>query len=757
MKKFIFFFLIFLKEIITKNPLKQNTKNKKLLKNNKINITSKQLISNNKTSFPKSLNVRNLGLLDTTNNLVGDLIDIINSTVGGLVDVITGDEQINQSESENNDLKDNPNYSSPNDNTENNPNENNNNKPKSFLNVIGNTIIITGQFLSNADETYNNAVLNLNKLYVKGKVVKIISDIYSLIIYDTLTQPNKTKYESIIDLSSCEKELKKYYNISNKEPLTIIKMDSSTKDDLPTEKVSYSVYDKNFRLLNSEICSKIIIEIPIKNNTSLNISKIVIMQNNGIDLTDKSDLFFNDICTPYDNDDSNGMPFNERTSLYVNQSFCRDNCDLNSIKINNGVYEAECYCGSIYKEKAEEKKKKNFVKSVFNSNIFVVKCYKLVFNSKRLKKNLGHWIYFSFISCQVINFGFFLFFGLKALIVYLLSITIPSCPPRKINKTNYLSNNKTEINNVVKKNNLMVQFNENENSKEKNQIRISNLCILTSSEDENIISITESEQKEKEITLENNEIKNEKDSIDNDIIDPKNLTEDQLEKLPYEKAVKYDNRNFGKTYTYSILHKQSLLSVIFIKTNYKLTCVKISTLFIVFTLNTGWNAFFFSQSLQKKRYKGDNSIWIRIPKVILSCFSSIICCFLINLISSYEKDLNKIIKNKNLNEDMIKKFIKKVKVKLIMFYSLICFFSLFFWYFCTAYCAVYPKYEKPWLYDSLQSMILAQISPFVFCFLYVSFRLIGIKCGLKVMFLIGKFLDYVLDSRYKKFLKICGI
>ena len=33
------------------------------------------------------------------------IIDIINSTVGGLVNVITGDEQINQSESENNDLK----------------------------------------------------------------------------------------------------------------------------------------------------------------------------------------------------------------------------------------------------------------------------------------------------------------------------------------------------------------------------------------------------------------------------------------------------------------------------------------------------------------------------------------------------------------------------------------------------------------------------------------------------------------------------
>ena len=49
------------------------------------------------------------------------------------MNVITRDDQINQSESENKDLKDNPNYSSPNDNNENNLNENNNNKPKTFL------------------------------------------------------------------------------------------------------------------------------------------------------------------------------------------------------------------------------------------------------------------------------------------------------------------------------------------------------------------------------------------------------------------------------------------------------------------------------------------------------------------------------------------------------------------------------------------------------------------------------------------------
>ena len=54
-----------------------------------------------------------------------------------------------------------------------------------------------------------------------------------------------------------------------------------------------------------------IIEIPIKGDTTVNISKIVIMQNNGIDIKDKTDSLFNDISTPYDADDSLGMPFNQ--------------------------------------------------------------------------------------------------------------------------------------------------------------------------------------------------------------------------------------------------------------------------------------------------------------------------------------------------------------------------------------------------------------------------------------------------------------
>ena len=58
-------------------------------------------------------------------------------------------------------------------------------------------------------------------------------------------------------------------------------------------------------------------------------------------------------------------------------------------------------------------------------------------------------------------------------------------------------------------------------------------------------------KKEKEINKNEKENKkiNEKNPIDEEI---KNPSEYQIEGFPYDKAIKYDKRNFGKTYIYSI-------------------------------------------------------------------------------------------------------------------------------------------------------------------------------------------------------------
>ena len=240
-----------------------------------------------------------------------------------------------------------------------------------------------------------------------------------------------------------------------------------------------------------------------------------------------------------------------------------------------------------------------------------------------------------------------------------------------------------------------------------------------------------------------------------EIIDPDKLSEDQLESFSYKEAVQYDKRGLGKTYLYSILHKQVILSAIFVNTKSKFRCIKFSTILIGITLSFGFNAIFFSQSMQHRRYKGDTSIWIRIPKVIISFLSTIIFTFILNLFSSYDDKLTDLTKNEILNKDKIYTFLKIVNKKIISFYIIMSCYTLFFWYFCTAYCTIYPSYQKPWFIDSLQTLFLAQFSPFIFCFLYVAFRISGIRFKIYVFFIVGRFLNLFLDTKYKKFMKLC--
>ena len=605
---------------------------------------------------------------------------------------------------------------------------------------------------------------HINNFYNPNEITNIKQDSFTITIYDTNQKFENRFNESHIDFTLCETELKKKYNIPLNEPLIIVKMDSETDENFPTKKVNYEIFSLNKTKLDKKICSKITMEIPIKEDTKIDINELMEMQNKGIDLTDKTDAFFNDICVPYDNDDK-GTPFNERKNLYVNISFCDVECNLNSIKEKNGIYEVVCDCGQQYAEEAQKKREGHFVKSILNSNIFVVRCYKVVFNLKRLKVNWGHWFYFTLIVLQLINLCFFGYYGYKSLRKYLLSLKHhPSSPIINANKNDDLkikSNDILKLNIKGTSNNNLIFISSTSNVQSKDLLDNNHMISIleTDNEHQNMEDIANNNNLKTEIYgIVNNSINNNikiKKEKKKKIDDPSNFTEDQLESFPYQKAILYDKRGFKTTYIYSILRKQGILNAIFIDSKSKFRCIKFSTILISIALSFGFNALFFSQSLQNKRYKGDNSLLIRIPKVLISFFSSIICIFILNLISSYENILNKFIKKKKITKKKIKIFLKKVNCKVISFYILAWFYTLFFWYFCTAYCAIYPLFQKPWLYDSLQTLFLAHFSPFIFCLMYVGFRVSGIKCKIYAFFLIGKFFNLFLDTKYKKFLKLC--
>ena len=89
---------------------------------------------------------------------------------------------------------------------------------------------------------------------------------------------------------------------------------------------------------------------------------------------------------------------------------------------------------------------------------------------------------------------------------------------------------------------------------------------------------------------------------------------------------------------------------------------------------------------------------------------------------------------KNLDKD--KKFnsfkiLRCIKKKLIVFYIFTIILYLFYWYFISAFCAVYKNTQKILFKDSLVSFVISLIYPFALYLIPASLRIISLRATKK--------------------------
>ena len=145
--------------------------------------------------------------------------------------------------------------------------------------------------------------------------------IASFVFSDNMSPEEQLKKGiSAVDLSDCTQIIKDYYNISRNESLIILNMEYK-KEELETEeekedeidnnsfdlgKITHiEVFDSSGRNLNLSVCQK---EIKIIKSIKdymdeLNIESAKSLSNQGIDVFNPKDDFFNDLCHKYDNPD----------------------------------------------------------------------------------------------------------------------------------------------------------------------------------------------------------------------------------------------------------------------------------------------------------------------------------------------------------------------------------------------------------------------------------------------------------------------
>ena len=418
---------------------------------------------------------------------------------------------------------------------------------------------------------------------------------------------------SIVDLSSCQSILKKKYGLSDLEDLFLLKGDTLEKisDTFLGSKLEYQIFSTSLGAFlplsdcQNEGASALITNI--MNTTLLKDMfqyKEASVIDNGYNNYDINSPFFNDICTPFTNENGNDVLLTDRRKDYFSQdyNFCGEKCSFVGYNENITRYTCKCPIENLnYEndEKYEEVPMKIpedfYKKEIGYSNIKVFKCASQVFSAKGQKMNFGSYV---LMAC-------FVTFAAMVVLYYLKG--------RKTMDTEF-----SKISNIKKLN--------SENNKQANP-----------------------QNKEKEgydEFINNNQ--NKPQNIKADTI----YNDEELNSVDYQTAINKDDRTFIQYYWSLLKLKQLCIFTFYTYTDHNLRCVKVVLFVLFLSFYFAFTALFFNDNIMRQiyNYKGNTDAAVHVTNIILSSLCSLIMSFIIRFVSLSERDTMAIKRENNLEK-----------------------------------------------------------------------------------------------------------
>ena len=311
-------------------------------------------------------------------------------------------------------------------------------------------------------------ILNLKNISENNHTISISPGI-SINVYTKETASSYSSEHSnlsAIYLNECEPLLLDYYNLTNDTILYIIGIDSPNKNKSYVVNVyNYGVFLENgYQLDHLNVCkdSKIIISSPIKDSDSIKLSEASYFSDlgYGYDIYDINNSFYNDRCAPA-SIDGNDITLSDRIKDFYpsNYKLCNESCEYNSTDLTN--LRLICICDLNYNSSDNENNNGSEEESITYSQYFlslfnykIIPCYKLLFDLKNYKYNIGFFISAATIIICLIEMIIFIIFGILKLKKQIL-FSIPNKGKlRKKIKNEITSTKKTKkeiINHKIKK------------------------------------------------------------------------------------------------------------------------------------------------------------------------------------------------------------------------------------------------------------------------------------------------------------------
>ena len=435
------------------------------------------------------------------------------------------------------------------------------------------------------------------------------------------------------------------------------------------------------------------------------------------------------------------MLLNDRINYIYNNddTQCQSNCKFFYYSIESQYMQCSCSINEVTNNnilKNDKFSSKKLYESFYDvlkySNYNILKCYKIIYNINIIKSNIGSII-------VIINFCFYLI----CLIIYLYKGINPlkmkliiSLEKEKVKITKFKI--KSILFHPPYKKNSKLQLNIKYYKKNKT---FKKLGLSSQRNIYNKPEIYSNSNSKRYIFKKNNLYKskyfnynkslnfkyNNKVSAKNDKIE---YSDYELNNLEYEDALKFDKRSLFLIY-WAILKREHLIIFTFCTCNdYNLVSVKLARFIFLIIGDMALNTFFFSDDSMHKLFLnyGKYNFIQQIPQitysVAISSFIEIFLCYL-SLTDKYFYLLKSIFVKGDKNN--IRKIIKYLKIKLIIFYILECTFLIIYWYIISVFCGIYRNTQITFIKDSLISFSICLAYPFALYFISSCLRYCSLR------------------------------
>ena len=572
---------------------------------------------------------------------------------------------------------------------------------------------------------------------------------FSMEIISTLEEYTNKLNLSFIDLGDCDKLLREEYELKPEKELLVAKFDFvNDSDSTLTGIIRFNIYSSEGKKLDVNHCegSQVKLGYPLKlNNPKVNLSYGELMFNNDVDIFKPTDNYFNDICKVSKGENADLTLNKRREDQYVNISICENGCTYKGIDYTN--LKAMCDCDPLISIEPPTDTIGNFGKAFSTSlpktNLIMIKCANTFNSFDNLKNSIGFWFFFFMLILVLLFFIFTFLRNFNNITNFVDGILKEkSNPPIKKVENNFITENK-EIIKITKPNDENKDKKLNESHRSNNQNRIKKVLFIG----KNSVSSRENLETDSGMISERNykmKYGFDKYIYNNDLI---KKDDDDINKLPFYRAVEEDDRSFISIYWDYFSNSFGLLNAISLDNEYDLICIKLNLFISELAVEFFLNSIFYNDGMVEEKYeKGELSLVVELLRSLYSFLVGIIFTKIVAKLSYFE--FISVLKTEyDHSENFVficQKFVYKIKRNLIIMFIINILLMLFMLYYCSIFCFIYHNNQIDWFKGGWMSLGMSLLTSIIIAFVLALIRYIALSKQNKALYNISIYFNRIL-------------